>query len=86
MGYGVWQATLILGVGSYEFKYRNGGAREEISGSCTEGGYSNRQLTVVDSPLILMPCATASAASVMVVRIRSPRNTAHSLVRTTEAA
>ncbi len=53
MGFGVWEASLILGVGSYEFKYRNGGTWEEISGPCTDGGYSNRQLSVVDSPMIL---------------------------------
>ena len=53
MGYGVWEATLILGVGDYAFKYRNGGAWEDISGACVEGGYSDRQLSVVDSPLIL---------------------------------
>ena len=49
----MWEATLILGVGDYEFKYRNAGVWEEISGACTEGGFSNRQLSVVDSPMIL---------------------------------
>jgi len=53
MGYGVWQATLILGVGDYAFKYRNGGDWETISGDCTDGGYSDRQVSVVDSPIIL---------------------------------
>ncbi len=53
MGYGVWQATLILGVGDYAFKYRNGGDWETITGDCTDGGYSDRQVSVVDSPLIL---------------------------------
>lgn len=53
MGYGVWEATLILGVGDYAFKYRNGGSYEDISGDCVGGGYSDRQLSVVDSPMIL---------------------------------
>ena len=53
MGYGVWQATLILGVGDYAFKYRNGGDLETITGDCTDVGYSDRQVSVVDSPLIL---------------------------------
>ena len=53
MGYGVWEATLILGVGDYAFKYRNGGDWEALSGDCTAGGYSDRQLSVVDSPLTL---------------------------------
>ena len=51
MGYGVWQATLILGVGDYTFQYRNGGVAETVSGDCTDGG--NRQLSVSDSPLTL---------------------------------
>ena len=53
MGFGVWQATLILGVGDYSFKYRNGGDGETISGDCTDGGLSDRQVSVVDSPIIL---------------------------------
>ena len=52
MGYGVWQATLILGVGDYTFQYRNGGVAETVSGDCTDGG-GNRQLSVSDSPLTL---------------------------------
>ena len=34
MGYGVWETTLILGVGSYQFNYANGAATESISGDC----------------------------------------------------
>ena len=52
MGFGVWQATLILGVGDYTFHYRNGGVAETVSGDCTDSG-GNRQLTVSDSPLTL---------------------------------
>ena len=32
MGYGVWETSLILGVGSYQFNYANGAATETISG------------------------------------------------------
>ena len=49
MGYGVWETTLILGVGSYQFNYANGAATETISGTCD----AQRMVAVADSPMIL---------------------------------
>ena len=51
MGYGVWEATLILGVGDFTFNYRNGGVSEMVMGDCEDGGA--RQFTVSDSPMTL---------------------------------
>ena len=49
MGYGVWELTVTLGVGSYDFNYTNGGMTESISGDCS----TMRSVTVTDSPMIL---------------------------------
>lgn len=49
MGYGVWETSLILGVGSYEFNYVNGAATENISGDCD----SQRMLEVANAPMTL---------------------------------
>ena len=49
MGYGVWETSLILGVGSYQFNYANGAVTESISGDCD----GQRMLDVVDSPMTL---------------------------------
>ena len=49
MGYGVWETSLILGVGSYQFNYVNGAATENISGDCD----SQRMLEVASAPMTL---------------------------------